>query len=128
MVVIDTSVIIDHLRKSADDSTLLKLFEKHPNETFCISLVSIQELYEGQSTRDELKENQLTITLSSLEILPYLMETAKLAGKIARDAKTPIDFADAAIAATTLNNQAKLCTLNEKHFEGIPNLELLRAQ
>ncbi len=127
MVVIDTSIIIDHLRKSVDDSTLLRLFEKYPNETFCISLVSIQELYEGQSTRDEVKENQLTITLSSFEILPYLMETAKLAGKIARDTKFPIEFADAAIAATTISNQAKLCTLNEKHFEDIPNLDLLHT-
>lgn len=93
-------------------------------ETFGISVVSVQELYVGRSTKDEAKERQLLSTLGSLEILSYNLEVAKLAGMIARDSKDLVDFADAAIAATTIAAGGKLFTLNKKHFKGILNLSL----
>ncbi len=43
-----------------------------------------------------------------------------------RDSKTPIQFADAAIAATAIINGAELYTLNKKDFEKIPGLLLYR--
>ena len=124
MVILDTSVIIDHLRRPLEESILIKLFNDRPGESFGISVLSIQELYEGRSTRDEIKENHLLSTLGSLEILPYNTETAKIAGKIARDLKNPIDFATGAIAATVITSGGELFTLNEKHFKQIPNLNL----
>ena len=126
MVVLDTSVIIDNLRKPVHESVLVKLFEKHPKEIFAVSVVSIQELYEGKSTKDETRENHLLSTLGSLTVLGYTTDVAKLAGKIARDLRTPIEFADVAIAATTIANGGELVTLNEKHFKGIANLDLLK--
>ncbi len=126
MVVLDTSVIVDHLRRPAEESILIKLLESNINQTFAISVVSIQELYEGESTKNEVKENHLLSTLSSLEILPYNTEVAKIAGKIARDLPNSIDFADAAIAATAINSASELVTLNEKHFKDIPSLDLFK--
>ena len=61
-----------------------------------------------------------------LEQLPHSYEIAKLAGEIARDLKRPIELADAAIAATAVINQASLFTLNEKDFQGIKPLEILK--
>lgn len=128
MVILDTSIIIDHLRRPPEESVLIQLFEHHTGETFGISVVTIQELYEGKSTRDERKEHHLLSTLGSLEILPYNTEVAKIAGKIARDVTHPIDFADAAIAATAITSGGALCTLNEKHFKNIPHLELVEPR
>lgn len=124
MVVLDTSIIIDHLRRPPKESILIGLFEKHADQVICISVISVQELYEGKSTTDTVKENQLLSTLSLMEILPYDYEIAKLAGKIARDSKNPIELADAAIAATAIINNADLYTLNQKHFQTIPDLKL----
>lgn len=90
-----------------------------------ISVISIQELYEGKSTSDQVKENQMMSILGLLNIFPYDVEVARLAGKIARDSKNIIDLADAAIAATAIINEAELLTLNQKHFRTIPNLKLL---
>jgi len=123
MVVVDTSVIIDHLRQPPEKSKLIKLFESYPNENFGVSVISIQELYEGKSTKDLEKENHLLSTLSSFEILDYTMDVAKSAGLIARDLDKPLDLADAAIAATAILNGAKLSTLNKKDFQGIKDLE-----
>lgn len=128
MVIVDTSVVIDHLRRPPQQSVLIKLFESNFKETFAVSVITIQELYEGKSTRDEVHENHLLSTLGRLEILQYNTDTARLAGRIARDSKNPVDFADAAIAATTVANGARLATLNQKHFKDIPELELMELQ
>lgn len=124
MVILDTNIIIDHLRKPSNESLLTKLTKNHNNEALGISVISIQELYEGQSTKDLTKENFMLSILGLLTVLPYDAEVAKLAGKIARDTEVSIDLGDAAIAATTILNGAQLLTLNEKHFESIPDLNL----
>ncbi|MGD9129674.1 MAG: PIN domain-containing protein [Candidatus Woesebacteria bacterium] len=126
MVIFDTNIIIDHLRISGKKKSLLLQFaEKSPKESFAISMLTVQELYEGQSTRDSDKEAALLATISPLKILTYNYEIAKLAGKIARDLKRSIELADAAIAATVIMNNAELLTLNAKDFRGIKGLELV---
>jgi len=124
MVVLDTSIIIDHLRQPPEKSKLIKMF-KISSEDCGLSLVSVQELYEGESTKKDEEERYLLSTLTQIEILPYTYDVAKLAGQIARDLGRPIDLADAAIAATAILNGAQLFTLNKKDFQGIKNLEFL---
>lgn len=125
MVVLDTSIIIDHLRQSQDKETVLSKFSASSEEVLAISIVTIQELYEGKSTKNAEKERALLSLISPLKILPFTYEIAKLAGEIARDLDIPIELADATIASTTITNGAKLLTLNMKDFKQIKNLELI---
>ena len=125
MVILDTNIIIDHLRQNKDQETILaKLTKKHSKETLALSIISVQELYSGKSTEMEEKEKDLLATIGPLRILPFTFETAQTGGKIARDGKKEIiDFTDAAIAATAIVNKAQLLTLNKKHFQNIKDLE-----
>lgn len=124
MVILDTNIIIDHLRRSGARKSILEKLAKEPHqEALSVSIISVQELYEGQSTLKEEKEKDLFATMSPLALLPYTFEVAKLAGEIARDHRTGIDLADAAIAATTIINNGQLLTLNKKDFQGIKDLE-----
>lgn len=125
MVILDTSVVIDHLRRPPKQSYLYKLRKRILKETFALSIVSVQELYEGQSTKVEQKEQTMLATIGPLKIVSYTYDVAQLAGEIARDLRRPIDFADAAIAASAIINGAQLATLNKKDFMGIGDLELL---
>ncbi|MBL7078283.1 PIN domain-containing protein [Candidatus Shapirobacteria bacterium] len=126
MVILDTNIIIDHLRlKAKSKSKLLALAEKNPKKELAISIISVQELYEGQSTKEQEEEKMLLATISPLRILSYTYEVAKLAGEIARDLKRPIELADAAIAATAIINGGQLATLNKKDFQGIKGLILI---
>jgi tRNA(fMet)-specific endonuclease VapC len=127
MVVLDTNIIIDHLRlqDASKDSKLIKIATKRPKETLALSILSVQELYEGRSTRNAQKEQYLLATISPLKILPYTYEIAKLAGEIARDLDRPIELADAGIAATALLNGGSLNTANAKDFIGIEKLQLI---
>lgn len=127
MVVLDTNIIIDHLRQSPNKETALKsIARKTRKEDLAISVITVQELYEGKSTLNEEKEAYLLATITPLRILPYTYEVAQTAGKIARDLKQPIEFADAAIAATAITHGASLLTLNKQHFAGIKELEIER--
>lgn len=128
MVICDTSIIIDQLRRPPKESYLFKLAQKLSKESFALSVISLQELYAGQSTRDERREEMMIATISPLKILPYTYETAQLAGEIIRDLDRPIEFADAAIAATAVIAGCSLVTLNNKDFLGIADLEIFDLQ
>ena len=128
MVIIDTNIIIDHLRRPSNDSILSVLSKKYGGEEIGISVVSIQELYEGKSTIVPTKETQMMAVIGQLNVLPYDIDVARLAGKIARDSKIIIDLADAVVAATTIIHEGELLTLNTKHFQGIPNLKLFPSE
>lgn len=126
MVVVDTNIIIDHLRLPPGSETyFLKILKLKPDDMFGISILSVQELYQGKTSLEVSRENDILKTLDYLKILPYDLKTAKLAGGITRDSKNPIGLADAAIAATTIINKAQLATLNKKDFQGIPDLKLV---
>ncbi len=124
MVILDTNIIIDHLRQKEKETFLIKLAKEKPKESLALSLISVQELYEGKSTKRKEQEKSLLATIAPLKILSYNYEISQLAGEIARDIKKPIEFADAAIAATAIANGFSLYTLNKKHFKGIKRLEL----
>lgn len=126
MVILDTNIIVDHLRRPSLPTVFSRLPDIYPNQTFSVSIISVQELFTGKSTRrDEEKEALLTI-LGSVEIFLYTYEIAKIAGEIQRDLKPDISFADAAIAATAIVNGASLATLNKRDFTDIPGLELAK--
>jgi predicted nucleic acid-binding protein len=127
MVILDTNIVIDHLRSQAvgRDSKLERVVRKNPKQILAISMLTVQELYEGKSTSDSYKEQLLLATISPLKILPYTYEVAQLAGEIARDLDRPIELADAAIAATAVLSRGTLYTMNGKDFRGINDLDLV---
>ena len=96
-----------------------------PKESLAVAMITIQELYIGTSTTNEQAEQLLLATITPLKILAYTYEIAQLAGEIARDIKRPIEFADAAIAATAIVNGFQLATLNKKDFAQIEGLEII---
>ena len=123
MVVLDTNIIIDHIR-SYGQSHLQILNDRYGQKDLAISVLTIQELYRGESTLINKEEIKLTNIIAPLTILQYNYQTAKLAGEITRDSKRLIEFADAAIAATCILNKATLATLNIKDFNKIPGIKL----
>lgn len=128
MVILDTNLIIDHLRQvnTKQETRLIQLAREYHQEQLGISMISVQELYEGKSVSIQQGEQQLLAIISSLKIFSYTLEIAKKAGEIARELSQPIEFADVAIAATCIVNHAGLATLNEKHFLKIPQLQLVK--
>ncbi len=126
MVILDTNIIIDHLRRPSVNTIFSRLPQLYPAQTFAISIISVQELYTGKSTRGNQEKEVLLMIISKIEIFPYTYEIAKVAGQIQRDLDISVGFADAAIAATALARGAQLATLNPKDFRNIPGLNLIQ--
>lgn len=125
MVVLDTNIIIDHLRLKGESASVLeKLIQKLGSNKLSYSLISLQELYEGKSIAEKKREDFLIETIAHLNVEPYSYEVARIAGEIAREIN--IEFPDAAIAATAITNGAALATLNPKDFAGISRLEIFK--
>jgi predicted nucleic acid-binding protein len=127
MVIIDTNIVIDHIRQKdiTKDTILIKLSKKFDKNTIAVSTITIAELFAGKSTRNINKETALLRIISPFRIIPVNYEIAKLAGEISRDNKNYLELADATIAATSIINHAPLLTLNENDFSQIKGLELL---
>jgi predicted nucleic acid-binding protein len=108
----DTDVIIDYLRDQSDAVQYLE----NRSEILLISSIVVAELYSG--LRDEPEREALEKFLKAFEVVPVNQEIAIKGGTYRRDYNKShgTGLADALIAATADIRQAKLVTLNKKHF------------
>ncbi|MDI3280834.1 MAG: type II toxin-antitoxin system VapC family toxin [Bacillota bacterium] len=123
--VIDTSIIIDHLKGIPAATAYLKGLEEGTLGGI-VSSVTYTELFAGERMTDRERRQ--------IEMLLALMETADVTPNIAREAGillslyrrshglTPLD---AIIAATSLNLVLPLATRNVKDFQFIPDLKVI---
>ena len=121
-ILIDTSIIIDYLRKVNKSKTE---FWRVINEYNCaISTVTLYELYSG--AKNDKQKKELDIILSFLEIIPFDISQAKYASDIFQTLKKEnklIEFRDIFIASCAISKKLPLVTLNKKHFERIDGIK-----
>ena len=122
-MVVDTSVLIEHIR--AKDKLSTTLYHLPNNEKFFVSSVSLYELYMGAT--DKEKEHDVREFTKYLSILPFTEVVAFKAAQIYNQLKKQnnlIEFRDIFIAATCIVNDLPLVTLNKKHFKRIIGLNI----
>lgn len=119
-MVIDTSIFIEFLRaKNKKETTLLKLPDD--SEIF-ISAVTYYELLMG--AKDENKKKDIALLTDSLPILPFSSVVAKKASEIYHQLRLNnqmIEFRDIFIAATAIENELPILTLNENTLTELRN-------
>lgn len=121
-VVVDTSILIDYLR----DGTKWETFVKNVGEDVELFLptIVIFELFTGNSTKSMAKKTELVDFLKQFSRINLDEQIAKRAGGLLRDLKTTLQVPDYIIAASALEIGATVVTLNQKHFQQIPQLKL----
>jgi tRNA(fMet)-specific endonuclease VapC len=123
-ILVDTSVIIDFLRKSQKEKSWL--WEIKENDTCFISSITLFELLSGAKTDRHLEDiDKITKWIESID---FNDETATVAALIVRNLKERnqlIDYRDIFIAATAKYYHLTLATLNRNHFERIEGITLL---
>jgi len=123
-MVIDTSIFIEYLRSKDRTNTALA---KLPTETVLyVSSITAFELYSGAT--DIKKRQDIDTLLQGVFILPLNTDIAKNAGFIYQDLRrrgNMIEVTDILIAATALENDLPIKTLNTNHFQRIPGLVML---
>jgi len=122
MIIIDTNVLIEIFDKKSQkgDEALNKIIES--NENITITAINLHEILYGlQKYAKPIKE------ILQLPVLNYTKKDAKLAAELELKTEkqgTTTRRTDAMIAATTINNNASLYTLDLKHFKPLENLAL----
>lgn len=122
-LLLDTSVIIDFLRrKDKDNSLLYKLSE----EELSISIITHTELLAGKSIWEKKEiRDVLSTLLGGMRIIPLAENISEKAGYI-RAYNQSSSLIDSIIAATAMSIDCKLVTLNTKDFKNIEGLNLYK--
>jgi tRNA(fMet)-specific endonuclease VapC len=120
-LLIDTSIIIEHLRKTNKHHSIL--YNISPQTELFISSVTLFELQAGAT--DGTKQQDIKTLLFGIGILPFDESVAIEAGELYRTLKATnnhLEIRDLFIAATALTNKLPVLTLNRKHFELVKGL------
>lgn len=123
-VLIDTSVIIDHLRKRDKQKSML--FTIADRFDLFVSSITVFELYAGAT--DERKKKDVETIISSAEVIPFSTDIAKEAGELyllLKKENQMLEIKDIFIAATAVIGNLPIVTLNRDHFERVKKIELL---
>ncbi len=121
---LDTSIIIDHLRKRDKQKSML--FSIADRFDLFVSSITIFELFAGAT--DERKKNDIENIISAVKIIPFSTDIAKEAGVLYISLKKEnrmLEIRDIFIAATAATLNLPIVTINRDHFERIKKIELL---
>ncbi|MBI4483197.1 MAG: type II toxin-antitoxin system VapC family toxin [Acidobacteria bacterium] len=109
---LDTDVLVDHLRGRRKAAEFLQRLEGE----LLVSAITVAELYSGIRGQEEM--DALEEFLLAFQIVPVDEEVAKGGGLLRRQygSSHGTGLADALIAACAERRDARLVTLNAKHF------------
>ena len=123
-ILVDTSVIIEFLRK--DNKEKSWLWRLQENFICFISSITLFELLSGAKTDKHIEDiGKITKWIETIEFDDEIATTAALIFRNLKQRNQLIDYRDIFIAATAKNHHLKLATLNVNHFERIEGLILI---
>lgn len=121
-LVLDTSIIVDFLRGGKIGAAFFN--EEREDIAFYLPTIVVFELLSGQSTKDPIKLKKINDLIKHFQKVELTESIAKRGGIIYRDITPNLDVPDYIIAASALEIDGAVVTINRKHFEQIPNLTL----
>jgi len=122
-VLVDTSVLIDFFRKKNKKKSLLYKIQK----THYIYASTISEFEFLSGVKSE-HVTSLKHFFSKISLLSFDSKAAKIASTIYKDLKSKnqiIEFRDIFIAASAIENDLPILTLNLGHFKRVNELKIL---
>jgi len=123
-LLIDTTVIIDHLRKKNKKKS--QFYHIVDIYNLFISTITLYELYAGAN--NDQKKQDISTVLDYVTILPFTKIIAQKSGELylsLRKENQIIEIKDIFIAATALSHDLPIMTLNLRHFERVKELNIL---
>lgn len=126
MILLDTSVLIDALSGPGRSAAALRAAITEGHRIRLSSLV-LYEWLRGPRLPEELEAQEALFPAA--EAVPFspteAARAARLYGRTSRPGGREIDIA---LAATALEREAQIWTLNERDFDDIPDLELYHPE
>ena len=120
-VLLDTSILIDFLRKKEESKSIFSQIEAGQIKGF-ISAVTEAELISGKESEVERKKLAIIKLIKLLKKIDVDNNIAQIAGQFRRDYN--VSLLDCIIAATAFSQNVKIWTKNIKDFEKITEIEV----
>lgn len=121
--VFDTSILIDKFRGGEKFGTFISGIVNPNTRIYLPSIVQF-EIMSGKSTRDKEIFRRITAFFDKMEKIDLTENISRRAGFLYRDLELKIGVVDYIVAATALEINAQVVTLNKKHFSQISGLLL----
>lgn len=120
-ILIDTDVIIDHLRGVEEARELLKTVEDGSLSAY-FSTITEAEVYSGKRMEGKAEKRRVQLLFDLMHRVDVNGEIARKAGELRR--RYQVELPNAIIAATAFYARAKLVTRNVKHYESIKEVRI----
>ena len=133
-LILDSSIVIAAERRGDTPAQLFaEIISAVGEQQLAISSVALTEIVHAVFRAPDLqirarRETFIQDLLTDLEVVPYIRSTAFLAGKIdgeQRSAGVTIPSMDLLIGATALEIGYSIVTVNVRHFQLIPGLNII---
>lgn len=123
-VVIDTDILIDFGRDRKDAVQTMAFLEK--NYELTTSVITAMELYSGCRSKQDLKKVEELIADIHIQLVSKLI--SKRAFELMKKFRSShgVEINDMLIAATAMEDGAKMISKNQKHYQFLPGLDLLQ--
>jgi tRNA(fMet)-specific endonuclease VapC len=126
---IDSSIFVAFERSGEAPAALL---ERLGDQEVALAAITASELLHGVHRADGAvrrgrRERFVETVLTAVPVLPFTLEVARIHARLWADLQRrgePIGAHDLLIAATALTHGMAVVTLNRRHFEKIPDLEI----
>jgi tRNA(fMet)-specific endonuclease VapC len=134
-LILDSSVVIAAERQRETVTQLLRrIVSTAGDQRVALSAVGLTELahaiYRASNpVQRQNHERFIADLLADMEVVPYAKATALLAGKIDGEQRAQgvtIPFADLLIGVTALEHGYAVATVNLRHFQMIPGLQIVQ--
>ncbi|MDI6654765.1 MAG: type II toxin-antitoxin system VapC family toxin [Candidatus Hydrothermarchaeota archaeon] len=123
-IVLDTTILIEHLRNKSD------VINKLENAELATTVINAFELYFGAFKSKKVEKNLTAAKglLSTLDLLYITDSSAEKAGRILAELQTKgkhMEIRDLFIGSIALEEGFSILTHNKQHFERIPELHII---
>jgi len=134
-LILDSSVVVAAQRQRETVAQLLRrIVTTAGDQRVALSAVGLTELVHAihrasNPVHRQNHESFIADLLTDMEVVPYAKATALLAGKIDGEQRAQgvtVPFADLLIGATALEHGYAVATVNLRHFQMIPGLQIVQ--
>ncbi len=121
MILIDSDVLIEHLRGDTDARDWL-VQARHASGPLALSVISLTEIAGGMRSPERREVMRLLGSMQRFEVTEQVARRAATLMREYRRSHSGIGLDDYRIAATALTEGLELATLNVRHYPMFPAL------
>lgn len=126
-IVIDSDILIDHLRHGSDLLDFIFLQVSQIRIKVYLPAIVFTEICSGKDTKIKDRLELIGKLLQPFEFVAADKKISQLAGFLIRD-NQGLKLGDAIVAATAIELNAKLATRNVKDFDGIKGIKFFKVK